>query len=177
MAWPALNAPFSKGCPSGRFGDRSSLGGQPDLLQPCQLCPSRLQPPSQRGLETQAVSAQLSPPGSGGEGAHPGAAAQAPQAEAASMLWGNSADLLQVQRSRSALFWTASPCSTSHPSTWSQAEAEPLLVIAFFPHPWVNFRVSLVLWRYVPPAPHPRSKAGSPHSGPALTRKQRLDRD
>lgn len=147
----------------GKAWRSSSLGGQPDLLQPCRLCPSRLQPPSQRGLETQAVSAQLCPPTcSGGEGANPGAAARAPRAEAGNVLWGTSADLLQVQRSGSVLLWAASPCSTSHPSSWSQVEAEALLVIAFFPHPWVKPRVNMVLWRDV----------RTSHSSPLLKGKQ-----
>lgn len=38
----------------------SSLGEKPDLLQPHWLCPARLQPTSQKGLETQPVSAWLS---------------------------------------------------------------------------------------------------------------------
>lgn len=32
----------------------------------------------------------------------------------------------------------------------------------------------MVLLRYLPPAPEPRSNVGSPHSNNALTRKQRL---
>lgn len=111
---------FLQGVPLGKAWRSSSLGEKPDLLQPHQLFPSRLQPPSQRGLEAQAVSSQLSPPCSRREGADPGTAAQALQVKPGTVLWRNLADLLQVQRSGSTLLQTASLCSTSHPPTWSQ---------------------------------------------------------
>lgn len=180
MSWQGLNALFSKWCLSGRLRDHPAFAVSLTCCSPASCArPGYSSLPSGAQRPKEWVPSCSSPPSGGEEPTQELLPPQCPGPRGTQCLRETHVPCWRCQKCVCTPVDSILLCHLPSvpPRSWSQAEGEALSATVSFVPPGVT-QGGLVLWGCtLPVLSLAQRQGGSPHSGPALTRKQRLDTD